>query len=109
MADLNRLRPYLFRIAPLLVCLAVLAGAGPAGALEFSGPIVLPWNDDLVCGTVVPTVDGARQQVVVGTSAGWVRILRPSSSLAESFNFVGQLFAQGRVVAMAPWEGREAG
>lgn len=106
---MNRFRPNRFRIIALLLGLAVLAGAGFARALEFSGPIVVSWNDDLLCGAVVPTADGARQQVVVGTSAGWVRLLRPSTSVAENFGFAGQLFAQGRVVAMAPWEGRAAG
>ena len=80
-----------------------------ADTLEFSGPIVVPWNDDLPLRSRradPPTAH--RDQLVVGTAAGWVRLLRPSNTGAETFNFVGQLLAQGRVVSMERWEGRPA-
>lgn len=104
--DLNRFRPNRFRILAALAGLLALAGVDRARAVEFSGPIVVPWNDDVVCGTVVPTLDGARQQVVVGTTVGWVRLLRPAGTFAETFNFQGQMFVGGRVVSMVAWEGR---
>ncbi len=91
-----------------LITLVVAVRAGSSGAVEFPGSLPVPWNDEVTAGLAVPSSIPGREQLVVGTDSGYLRVLSAATDVSR-FITQGFFSVGGRIVDIVPWEGLPSG
>ena len=105
---MSRYRKDTIRLSTALLGFFLVLAPGFAAAVNFPGPILLNIFDEATSALVVPGLEGVRQQLVVGTGSGFLKIVKAAYG-ETSFTVYGNFPVGGRIVSLIDWEGLPPG